>query len=96
MTVAFLPCLPDFASIPGRNRLRAVSFQNGRNIFDGAEMADNSRGDGASPVLALLVGGLIVAVAVLGYFTLTGHQQSPGTPSHITMNIKTPTPPTHP
>jgi len=64
--------------------------------FIGAEMADNSRGDGASPVLALLVGGLIVAVAVLGYFTLTGHQESPGTPSHITMNIKTPTPPTHP
>ena len=59
-------------------------------------MADNSRGDGASSVLALLVGGLIVAVGVLGYFTLTGHQQG-GTPSHITMNIKTPAaPPPHP
>jgi hypothetical protein len=59
-------------------------------------MADNS-GGGASPVLALLVGGLIVAVLVLGFFMFTAHQASgPGTPSHITMNIKTATAPTHP
>ena len=60
-------------------------------------MADNSGGGGASPVLALLLGGLIVAVVVLGFFMFTGHQESGmGTPSHITMNIKTPTAPTHP
>ncbi len=58
-------------------------------------MADNSGGGGTS-VLALLLGGLIVAIVVLGFFMFAGHNGgTPGTPSHITMNVK-PSLPTHP
>lgn len=61
-------------------------------------MADNSGGGGATPVLALLLGGLVVAVVVLGFFLFNGHtgNNTPSVPSHISLNVKTPTAPTHP
>ena len=55
-------------------------------------MANDSGGGGATPFLAFLVGGLIVAVVVLGFFMYNGHGGGTATvPSHISMNIKTPT-----
>jgi len=36
-------------------------------------MANDSGGGGATPFLAFLVGGLIVAVVVLGFFMYNGH-----------------------
>ncbi len=57
-------------------------------------MADNSGGGGSAPFLAFLVGGLLVAVVVLGFFMFNGRLGGPnaGTPSHVTLNIKPPTP----
>ena len=50
-------------------------------------MAENG-GGGATPFLAFLVGGLIVAVVVLGFFVYTGHQNNaPNVPSHLTLNV---------
>jgi hypothetical protein len=54
-------------------------------------MANDSGGGGATPFLAFLVGGLIVAVVVLGFFMYNGHGGSSSVPSHISMNIKAPT-----
>lgn len=53
-------------------------------------MAENS-GTGATPFLAFLVGGLIVAVAVLGFFVLNGGHLwgSPDT-AKISVDVKTP------
>ncbi|MBV9332243.1 MAG: hypothetical protein JOZ55_11885 [Alphaproteobacteria bacterium] len=56
-------------------------------------MADNSNGGGsAAPFLAFLVGGLIVAVVVLGFFMYNGHtgSSSVNVPSHLSLNVKTP------
>jgi hypothetical protein len=54
-------------------------------------MADNSGGGGATPFLAFLVGGLIVAVVALGFFAFNGHQGgSVSVPSHLSLNVKTP------
>lgn len=59
-------------------------------------MADNSGGGGATAFLAFLVGGLVVAAVVLGLFVYNGHQASTNVPSHISLNVKTPSTPTHP
>ncbi len=57
-------------------------------------MTNDSGGGGATPVLAFLVGGLLVAVAVLGFFMFNGHNGTRALPpSHVSMNIKAP--PTH-
>ncbi len=53
-------------------------------------MANNSGGDG-TPFLAFLVGGLVVAVAALGFFMFNGHNGTTATPpSHISLNVKAP------
>ena len=54
-------------------------------------MANDSGGGSGTPFLAFLVGGLLVAVVVLGFFMFNGHNGS-GTNSHISMNIKAPNP----
>jgi hypothetical protein len=61
-------------------------------------MADNG-GNGGTPFLAFLVGGLLVAVVAVGFFVYTGHNNS-GTsvnvPSHLSFNVKPASPPSHP
>jgi hypothetical protein len=54
-------------------------------------MANDSGGGGGTPFLAFLVGGLLVAVAALGFFMLNGHNGTTTTiPSHVSLNVKTP------
>jgi len=57
-------------------------------------MADNTdSGRGATPWLAFLVGGLLVAVAGLGVFMFTGgHLGMPGagSPTHMDITVKAP------
>ena len=53
-------------------------------------MANDSGGSGGTPFLAFLVGGLVVAVVVLGFFMFNGHGGYSSPPSHISMNIRTP------
>ena len=54
-------------------------------------MANDPGGGGATPFLAFLVGGLLVAVAVLGFFMYNGHNGTAAfPPSHVSLNIKTP------
>jgi hypothetical protein len=53
-------------------------------------MAEDN-GQGAMPFLAFLVGGLIVAVVVVGFFAYTGHDGHTNVaPSHLSLNAKTP------
>lgn len=53
-------------------------------------MADNRR-SGATPWLAFLVGGLIVVLAVLGYFLYSGGGPAkPELPSSINVDINVP------
>ena len=53
-------------------------------------MADTS-GSGATPWLALLIGGLVVAVAALGFFMFTGgHVGGYTAPPQVTLNVKAP------
>jgi len=51
-------------------------------------MADN--GPNGTPFLAFIVGALIVAVAVLGFFMYTGGHFSANNPSQVAVNIHTP------
>ncbi len=57
-------------------------------------MADSTNSSGgATPWLAFLIGGLIVAVAVLGFFMFTGgHLGAPqaGSPAHLNVTVKAP------
>jgi hypothetical protein len=54
-------------------------------------VADNSGGGGATPFLAFLVGGLIVAVVALGFFAFNGHSgNSVNVPSHLSLNVRPP------
>ena len=57
-------------------------------------MADNnSGGNGATPFLAFLVGGLVIAVVAMGFFMYGGHMgqgSSVSVPSHLSLNVKTP------
>jgi hypothetical protein len=55
-------------------------------------MANDSGGGSGTPFLAFLVGGLLVAVVVLGFFMVNGHNGSVTPDSHISMNIKAPNP----
>jgi hypothetical protein len=58
------------------------------------KMANDSGGGGVTAFLAFLVGGLIVAVAALGFFIYNGHNGTAAyPPSHISLNLRTP--PTH-
>ncbi len=52
-------------------------------------MADDNGSSGA-PFLAFIVGALIVAVAVLGFFIYTGGHFATGNPSQVAVNIHTP------
>lgn len=53
-------------------------------------MAEN-RGSGATPWLAFLVGGLIVALAVLGYFLYSGAGSvEPKLPASINVDVNVP------
>lgn len=53
-------------------------------------MAENGGGGGATPFLAFLVGGLLVAVVVVGFFAFNGHNtgSSVNVPSHLSLNVK--------
>jgi hypothetical protein len=54
-------------------------------------MADNDGNGGATPFLAFLVGGLLVAVVAVGFFAYNGHGGDTGkAPSHLSLNVKTP------
>lgn len=57
-------------------------------------MADSTNTNGgATPWLAFLIGGLLVAVAVLGFFMFTGgHFGAPqaGNPTHLNVTVKAP------
>lgn len=57
-------------------------------------MAQSSNGSG--PWLAFLVGGLIVAVAVIGYFVYAGRQAAPDLARDVDINLTMPTPPPMP
>lgn len=54
-------------------------------------MAENDR-RGAMPFLAILAGGLVVAVIVVGFFMYTGDAGYGGhtatAPSHLSLNVK--------
>jgi hypothetical protein len=53
-------------------------------------MAENG-GRGAMPFVAFLVGGLIVAVVVMGFFVYTGRGgDTNAVPSHLSLNVKAP------
>ncbi|HEY4940157.1 MAG TPA: hypothetical protein VII56_01915 [Rhizomicrobium sp.] len=53
-------------------------------------MADTSNNSsGATPWLAFLLGAVIIVVAVIGFFVLTGHHIGSNTPS---VNVTVPTP----
>ncbi len=56
-------------------------------------MADNSGGNGGTPILAFLVGGLIVAVVAVGFFMANGQHgggNNVNVPSHLSLNVKPP------
>ena len=53
-------------------------------------MAQTSNGSG--PWLAFLVGGLIVAVAVIGYFVYASRQAAPDVPSAVNLDMSLPPP----
>ena len=57
-------------------------------------MANSSNGTG--PWLAFLVGGLIVAVAVIGYFVYAGRQAAPDLGHNVGVNLTLPKPPPMP
>lgn len=57
-------------------------------------MAQNS--NGAGPWLAFLVGGLIVAVAVIGYFVYAGRQAAPDLARSVDVHVSLPKAPPMP
>ncbi|MFZ3004715.1 MAG: hypothetical protein WA047_00970 [Phenylobacterium sp.] len=57
-------------------------------------MAQSSNGGG--PWLAFLVGGLIVAVAIIGYFVHAGRQAAPDMVRDVDINLTVPEPPPMP
>ena len=59
-------------------------------------MAENAR-SGGSPVLAFIVGGLVVAVAVIGFLVYSGGGGSkPEMPKSVDVDVSLPKPPTMP
>jgi hypothetical protein len=57
-------------------------------------VAQSSNGSG--PWLAFLVGGLIVAVAIIGYFVYAGRQAAPDLGGGVDINLSVPSPPPMP
>lgn len=57
-------------------------------------MAENS--NRSTPWLAFLVGGLIVAVAVIGYFVWAGGAPRPSVPANVDVDVDLPKPPSIP
>ena len=57
-------------------------------------MARTSNGSG--PWLAFLVGGLIVAVAVIAYFVYAGRQAAPAIADQVTVDVSLPSMPEGP
>ena len=55
-------------------------------------MAEGSQSGGgsATPWLAFLIGGLIVVVAVIGYFMYTGASPSPSVPETVNVDVSAP------
>ena len=54
-------------------------------------MAEDGGGGGAAPFLAFLVGGLLVAVVVVGFFAYNGDSANRvNVPSHLSFNVKAP------
>lgn len=51
---------------------------------------------GSGPWLVFLVGGLIVAVAVIGYFVYAGRQAAPDLGGNVDINLSLPNPPPMP
>ncbi len=54
-------------------------------------MAENSSG-GATPWLAFLVGGLLVAVIVIGFVMYSGGGAKPSVPESVNVDINVPKP----
>jgi hypothetical protein len=54
-------------------------------------MAENS--NRSTPWLAFLIGGLIVAVAVIGYFVYAGGTVAPSVPESVNVDVNLPKPP---
>ena len=54
-------------------------------------MAENS--NSSTPWLALLIGALIVAVAVIGYFVYAGGGVRPSVPESVDIDVDLPKPP---
>lgn len=52
-------------------------------------MAQNS-GSGATPWLAFLIGGLLVAVAVIAYFVYGGGTSKPSMPESVNVDVNLP------
>ena len=57
-------------------------------------MAENS--NSSTPWLAFLVGGLIVAVAGIGYFVYAGGAATPSVPESVNIDVDLPKPPAIP
>jgi len=52
------------------------------------QMANGSGGDGGTPVLAFILGGAIVIIAVFGFFVYNGHHGAgAGNGIHVTENV---------
>jgi hypothetical protein len=52
-------------------------------------MAENGGGGGPAPFLAFLLGGLLVAFVVVGFFAYNGHSgNAVNVPSHLSLNVK--------
>lgn len=58
-------------------------------------MAQNS-GGGSTPWLAVLVGGLLVAVAVIAWFLYAGGPPRPQMPRSVDIDVNVPRPPAIP
>jgi hypothetical protein len=57
-------------------------------------MAENS--NSSTPWLAFLIGGLIVAVAVIGYFVYAGGAATPSMPESVNVDVNLPKAPPMP
>ena len=57
-------------------------------------MAEGS-GSRSTPLLAFLVGGVVVVVAVIGWFVWSGRTPAPD-PGSLSIDLKVPTPPNLP
>jgi hypothetical protein len=51
-------------------------------------MANGSGDGGGNAVLAFILGGAIVVIAVFGFFVYNGHHGGAGNGIHVTENVK--------